>query len=50
MGFDAYPETMKWLKPYEEEAIDDDTQKRIMNNILNKKFDTGFKIIVNGGK
>ncbi len=49
-GFDAYPETMKWLEPYEEEVIDDNTQKRIMNNILNEKFDTEFKIIVNANK
>lgn len=49
-GFDAYPDSMRWLKPYEDEEIDCDTQKWIMDRILEEKLDTGFKIIVNGGK
>lgn len=47
-GFDAYPDSMKWLKPYEAESIDDDTKKWIMKKILERKFESGFKIIVNG--
>ncbi len=49
-GFDVYPDSMKWLKPYECEEIDYVTQKWIIDRILEKEFDTGFKIIVNGGK
>lgn len=46
-GFNAYPDSMRWLKPHEDEEIDCDTKKWIMDKMLEEKFDTGFKIIVN---
>lgn len=46
-GFYACPDTMRWLKPYENELINEDTKKWIIEKLLEKEFDTGFKIIVN---
>jgi len=44
-GFDAYPSSMKWLKPYEDEEIDNETRTWLMDRILEKKFEIDFKII-----
>lgn len=46
-GFDAYPSTMKWAKPYENEEIDEHKKKHIRNVIceFEKNCKTGFKII-----
>lgn len=47
-GFDAYPDSMRWLPPHENEELDENTKRWIMGEVLKQKFDTGFKIIVNG--
>lgn len=49
-GFDAYPDSMRWLKPYENEKIEDEVKRWIIDKILQQEFDTGFKIIINGGR
>ena len=46
-GFDAYPSTMKWTKPFENEIINDDQKKHILESI-NERINnscTGFKVI-----
>ena len=46
-GFDAYPSTMKWAKPFENELINDEQKRHILESI-NEKINnccTGFKII-----
>lgn len=46
-GFDAYPSTMKWAKPFENEEIDEQKKKYIRNVICEyeKNYKTGFKVI-----
>ena len=46
-GFDAYPSTMQWLKPDENEEIDEQKKKYIRNVICEyeKNCKTGFKVI-----
>jgi len=52
-GFDAYPSGMRWAKPYENEKIDEPTQRWLMDKVIeenresNKKTEMKFKIIVN---
>ena len=45
-GFDAYQSSMEWLKPYENEVIDEETQIYLVNKILEKEFSTGFIITI----
>ncbi len=47
-GFDIYPDTMKWLKPYENDFIDVNTRNWIVNKILETNFNTDFKILIEG--
>ena len=45
--FYAYPDSMKWLKPYENEKIDNETRRWIVNRILaSRPGKTGFEIIM----
>ncbi len=44
LGFDAYPSSMKWLEPYENEEIDSETRALLVRKILRYKSPTGFKI------
>jgi|GEM_PF-2566997 hypothetical protein len=48
-GFDAYPSSMRWGKPYEDEEIDEETKSWIVNKILERKSPTDFKIIMREG-
>lgn len=46
-GFDAFPSTMKWAKPFENEIINDEQRIHIVESI-NKNLEnccTGFKVI-----
>ena len=36
-GFGTYPSSMKWLKLYEYEKIDDETKVYLVNEIFAKK-------------
>jgi hypothetical protein len=46
-GFDAYPSTMKWIKPFENEIITDIQKRYLLDSINNeiKNYSTGFQII-----
>ncbi len=46
-GFDAYPSTMKWIKPFENEIITDIQKRYILDSVNNeiKNYSTGFQII-----
>jgi hypothetical protein len=46
-GFDAYPSTMQWAKPFENEEIDEQQKKHIRNVICEweRNCKTGFQII-----
>lgn len=50
-GFDAYPSSMKWGEPYENEEIDNETKVWLMDRILEENLEngkkTGFEILVN---
>lgn len=46
-GFDAYPSTMKWVKPFENEPINEEQKKHILDSIDARigGSRTGFTII-----
>ena len=46
-GFDAYPSTMKWAKPFENEIINDEQKKHILESINERTNNScaGFKVI-----
>jgi hypothetical protein len=48
-GFAAFPDTMKWLNPFADEEIDDESKSWIIRRISKENPVSGFEITFEDG-